>query len=252
MPLKIIRRALPGFEASYSPPGDGPFPAIVLLHGSEGRWAGWSQRTAAIFAAHGFLAAPFGYSVGGNAWNAGDIVNVPLDKTADALATLRANSLSTGKIGLYGASRGAEHALLLASLMAKDGAAGLPDALAVHSPPDVICGAFSAKEWRDSGDPGWQPWDPAQRSWTWRGTSDDLLPTTAIEAERYEGSLFISHGTKDDVWSVTMTQRLRERLQQHDRTREVHLYAGEPHRLGADAENRHYELLIEFFTRHLM
>ena len=49
-----------------------------------------------------------------------------------------------------------------------------------------------------------------------------------------------------------MTQRLRERLQQHDRTPEVHLYEGEPHRLGADAENRHYELLIEFFTRHLM
>lgn len=48
--------------------------------------------------------------------------------------------------------------------MARDGVAGLPDAAAVHSPPDVICGAFNAKVWRDSGDPGWQPWDPANAS----------------------------------------------------------------------------------------
>ena len=251
MPLKIIRRALPGLDAGYSPPGDGPFPAIVLLHGSEGRWAGWNHRNAAIFAAHGFLAVPFGYSVGGNGWNAGDIANVPLDKTADALATLRADALSTGKLGLYGASRGAEHALLLASLMAKDGVAGLPDALAVHSPPDVVCGAFSGKTWRDSGDPGWQVWDPANRAWTWRGSSDDLLPTTAIEAERYAGPLFISHGTKDEVWSVAMTHRLCERLQRHGRTPEVHFYEGERHRLGAAAENRNNERLIEFFARHL-
>src|SRR5580704_17661402 len=50
---------------------------------------------------------------------------------------LCAHELSGDKIGLYGVSRGAEHALLLASLMARDGVAGLPDAIAVHTPPDV-------------------------------------------------------------------------------------------------------------------
>ena len=129
--------------------------------------------------------------------NAGNIIDVPLDRTAEALALLRAHELSGNKIGLYGVSRGAEHALLLASLMARDGVAGLPDAIAVHTPPDVICGAFDAKTYRDSGDPGWQPWDPAQRAWTWRGSSDELLPTTAIEIERFGGPLFLSHGTKD-------------------------------------------------------
>jgi hypothetical protein len=78
-----------------------------------------------------------GYSNGGNSWNAGNIIDVPLDRTAEALVALRASSFSGDKIGLYGGSRGAEHALLLASLMVRDGVAGLPDAIAVHSAPDV-------------------------------------------------------------------------------------------------------------------
>jgi pimeloyl-ACP methyl ester carboxylesterase len=120
MSLKIINRSLPNVGRGYSPPGDGPFPAVLILHGSNGKWSGWDHRTAAIFAVHGFLAIPFGYSNGGNAWNAGDIIDVPLDRTADALAALRAHELAGRKIGLYGISRGAEHALLLTSLMARD------------------------------------------------------------------------------------------------------------------------------------
>ena len=251
MSLKIIRRAWPNWGWGYSPPGDGPFPAILLLHGSDGKWSGWSHRTAAILAAHGFLAMPFGYSNGGNSWNAGDIIDVPLDRTAEALVALRTNPLSGNRIGLYGVSRGAEHALLLASLMVRDGVAGLPDAIAVHAPPDVICGAFNAKMFRDSGDPGWQPWDPANRAWTWRGSSDELLPTTAIEIERFEGPLFLSHGTLDATWSAEMTRRLRDRLKRQGRTPDVHFYEGEGHGFRSDPENQHHELLIGFFTRHL-
>jgi pimeloyl-ACP methyl ester carboxylesterase len=239
------------FGLGYSPPGDGPFPAILFLHGSEGKWSGWSYRNAALLAPHGFLAVPFGYSNGGNSWNAGDIIDVPLDRTAEAMAALRASNLSGDRIGVYGASRGAEHALLLASLMARDGVAGLPDAIAVHSAADVICGAFNARSWRDSGDPGWQPWDPAKRTSTWRGSSDDLLPTTAIEIERFEGPLFLSHGTEDAVWSVDMTRRLWDRLKRHGRTPDVHFYEGGGHGFGSDSENQHYELLIDFFVRHL-
>lgn len=251
MPLKIIRRTLPDIGWGYSPSGDGPFPAILLLHGSEGRWSGWSYRNAALFASCGFLAIPFGYSNGGNTWNAGHIIDVPLDKTADALLALRRHALSGEKIGLYGASRGAEHALLLVSLMTRDEVAGIPDAVAVHSPPDVVCGAFDARIWRDAGDPGSQPWDPAKRAWTWRGSSEELLPTSAIEIERFVGPLFLSHGTRDKTWSVEMAGRLSDRLISHGRSPEVHIYEGEEHGLSSDGENRHYELLTKFFTRHL-
>jgi hypothetical protein len=169
MNLKIFRREISQWGTTYGPAGDGPFPAIMVLHGSEGVWSGWSHRNAVILAAHGFLVFPFGYSKGGNSWNAGDITDVPLDRSVEALDALRAFSFAGPRVGLYGVSRGAEHALLLASLMARDGVKGLPDAIAVHSPADVICGAFDARQWRDPGDPGWQSWDPAKRAWSWRG-----------------------------------------------------------------------------------
>jgi len=101
MSLKIIRRSVPSCGSGYGPPGDGPFPAILLLHGSEGKWSGWIYRTAVILAAHDFLAIPFGYSNGGNGWNAGNIIDVPLDRTAEALVALRTHELSGDKIGLY-------------------------------------------------------------------------------------------------------------------------------------------------------
>lgn len=123
MSLKILRRSLPNLGWGYGPPGEGPFPAIMLLHGSEGSRSGMIYRTAAVLAAHGFLAMAFPYS---NGKNSGDIIDVPLDRTAEALSSLRAWSIAGTKVGLYGISRGAEHALLLASLMARDGVAGPP------------------------------------------------------------------------------------------------------------------------------
>ncbi|WP_233337358.1 hypothetical protein [Halomonas sp. A40-4] len=38
MPLNIVQRELPDWGATYGPPVDGPFPDIMLLHGSEGAW----------------------------------------------------------------------------------------------------------------------------------------------------------------------------------------------------------------------
>ncbi|MEM1285685.1 MAG: alpha/beta hydrolase [Pseudomonadota bacterium] len=249
--LSIVRRLLPDFGTTYGPAGDGPYPAILVLHGSEGGLSGWSHRNAVLLAAHGFVAYSHPYSKGGNAWNAGSITDVPLDRTVEALVARRAAPFCTGQGGRYGVSRGAEHALLVASLMARDGLDGLPEAIAAHSPADVVCGAFDARRWRDRGDPGWQVWDPADRSWTWRGSSDDLTPTTPIEIERYEGPLFLSHGTADTTWDVSMTKRLEERLKANGRSPEVHYYEGQNHIGDSDGENDHHERLLAFFQRHL-
>jgi len=249
--LKIVRRLIPDWGTTYGPPGAGPFPAIMIFHGSEGAWSGWSHRNAVILAAHGYLAFPFGYSKGGNAWNAGSIEEVPLDRSLSALQALRAFPFTAGKVGLYGVSRGAEHALLLTCLMVRDRLQGLPDAVAAHSPPDVICGAFDARRYRDPGDPGWQSWDAGARAWSWRGSSDDLLPTTPLAIENFDGPLFLSHGTADKVWSVDMTRRLASRLESSGRRPEVHYYEGQDHIPGSSAENDHHELLISFFDRHL-
>ena len=141
--------------------------------------------------------------------------------------------------------------MLLTSLMVRDHVAGVPDALAVHAPSDVICGGFDSKAYRAVGDPGWQAWDCADRAWTWRGSSDDLLPTTPIAIEAYEGPIFISHGTKDTLWSYCMSKRLAERLKAAGRKPELHLYEGQGHFLDSDGENIHHDLFLEYFSRTL-
>ncbi len=252
MSLKIVRRLIPEWGTTYGPAGEGPFPAVMVFHGSEGAWSGWSHRNAVLLAAHGYLAFPFGYSKGGNAWNAGSIENVSLDRSLEAFRALRAFEAVGEKAAFYGVSRGAEHALLLTALMAEESLDGLPDAVAVHSPPDVVCGAFDSKAHRDAGDPGWQPWDPGERAWSWRGSSENLLPTKQIEIERYDGPIFLSHGSADRVWSVAMTKRLEARLLAHGRKPEVHIYEGQDHIPTSAAENLHHENLLTFLDRNLL
>jgi len=247
--LKIVRRLLPEFGTTYGPADDGPFPAVLILHGSEGGLSGWSHRVAVLFAAHGFLAYPHTYSTGGNAWNAGSIWDVPIDRTEQALLALREFEFCTDKVGLYGVSRGGEHALLLAALMAADASAGQADAVAAHSPADVVCGAFDARRYRDGGDPGRQPWDPGDRAWSWRGSSEALEPTTPIPIEAYLDPLYLSHGTEDRSRDVEMTRRLERRLAGRGGHLEVHFDEGEDPLHRSEAENVHNERLLGFFDR---
>ena len=251
MELSVVRRLMPDWGTTYGPAGEGPFPSVMLLHGSEGGMSGWMHRTAAILAANGFLCYPHSYSKGGNAWNAGHIEDIEISRTAEALAALRKLAPSNGKVAVYGVSRGAEHALLLASLMAQDGMEGLPDAIACLAAPDVVCGAFDARSYRDIGDPGWQAWDPSRRAWTWNGSSEALLPTMPIEIERYPGPLFLSVGLEDRTWSPDMTRRLEGRRKKADLPGEAHYYEGEGHVPGSDGENKHHELLVSFLQQTL-
>lgn len=251
MTLRIVQRPVPGLGTVFQPPGDGPFPTVLILHGSEGSWSLYSHLAAAMLAAHGFMALPFGYSVRGSPWNAGDIRDIPLDRTAQALAALRSLPVCNGHVGVYGASRGAEHALILVSVMTRDAISGLPEAVAVLSPPDVVVGAFIGATERDRGDVGWTMYDHAARAWTWKGSSDTLLPTTPIEIERYEGALLIAQGTEDEVWSSGMTRRLEARLRRHGRSPEVHWYEGGGHGAWGETANLHWEQVIAFFQRTL-
>lgn len=247
----MIRRLLPDWGTTYGPSGAGPYPSVLLLHGSEGGLSGWTHRTAAILASNGFLCYPHSYSKGGTAWNAGHIENVEISQTAEAMSALRCFEASNGKVALYGVSSGAEHALLLATLMAQNGFQGLPDAVACLGAPDVVCSAFDARSYRDVGDAGWQVWDPSRRAWTWNGSHDGLLPTTRIEIEHYPGPLFLSVGLEDKTWSADMTRRLEERRAKRQLHVEAHYYAGEGHVPGSEGENKHHELLCSFLETAL-
>lgn len=197
--LCIVNRPRPGWGTTYGRPGEGPFPAVVVLHGSEGAWSGDSYFNAAILAAHGFRAMPLGYSTNTNLRNAGDIVDVPPDRTVRPLDALRACPAASGKVGLYGVSRGAEHALPVGSLMARDCLPGLPDAIAVYAAPDVASGAFHGATWRDRRGPGWQSCDPGEPARTWQGgfglvSGDDPTAQGSAARERPDARGALSGG----------------------------------------------------------
>jgi dipeptidyl aminopeptidase/acylaminoacyl peptidase len=253
-----IRRHLPGLGTAYSPAGEGPFPALLLLHGSEGSHAGWTHALALALAVRGFLAYPMPYGVGGNAWHAGDIVSVPIDATVAAMQQLRAQPIAGPKLGIYGASRGAEHALLLATLMSEDGCGGLPDAVAAHAAADRIHGPFYSDHFYPgrTAQQSHMPSSPLaegteKTAWTWRGAADRVAAGKPIEIERFCGPVFLSHGLADKVWSASMSRHLAERRAAAQKYTHLHLYAGEGHRLTADTYNRNFSNLVGFLGEHL-
>ena len=232
-----------------APKGVSKAPGVVLLHGSGGRFSGWIYLEAYDLASSGFVAMPFGYSKGGDAWFSGDIHDVELFETVLALRALRNHENVDGKVGLYGVSRGAEHALLLTSLMVDDPEtiADIPDAVAVHAPSDFIVRAFIA----DRFHPKINEVDDGRLAWKWRGSSEGLTEDTLIQIERYSGPIQISHGEDDELWEVDRTRRLEARLVSAGRSPKVDYYPKQGHGFYGQDINIARSRLKEFFHTHL-
>lgn len=234
------------FGPVYGPPGRTHAGGVIVLHGSEGPMAGWSHRFAAILAAHGFLAMPLGYG-DGDFWHAGEIRDVPLDRVLDAAMAMAAMRRCR-KVGVFGWSKGAEKALLLASLVARDDQIAC---VAAHAPPDRVTAAFDPAE-LDARSPRWMNTDAeAPRAWAWPRAGRRLTPGAEIEIERYPGPVFLSVGTADEVWDPAMTQRLAERLTRAGRPPELFVADGQGHGFDYAREPELWARLTAFFHRHL-
>lgn len=235
-------------ENLYWPAGE-PRGGIICLHGSEGGWAGWNDLTCALFAAHGFLALSHNYTINARWPVHPDIDDVPLESTRDALASMREELAPFGcGLGLYGISRGAERALLVAQLLMEDGCAEVPDALAVHSPPDETWPAFIVADFLTD-----QPWagDRHRPAWSWNGGHERTRPGTPLGTALTRYPVFITQGTEDRTWDADMARRLVARLTDAGRAPEAHFFEGEGHVFRAEARNREWALMTDFFARHL-
>jgi pimeloyl-ACP methyl ester carboxylesterase len=249
MALLIRQSVSSSGETIYWPEVETLRGGIVCLHGSEGGRAGWNELNCVIFAAHGFAALAHNYSQSTRWLMHPDIENVPLDSTEAALAALRAELADYGcGIGLFGTSRGAEHALLLAQLLAEDGCSGMPDAVAVHSPPDETWPAFIVADFKTG-----KPWagDRQRPAWSWRGTHERTRPGTPLGMGLHACPVFISQGMADEVWDAELAQRLVARMSEAGYPPEAHFFEGEGHVFSAEARNREWALMLRFFDRHL-
>lgn len=151
---------------------------MICLHGSDGGWAGWNDRNAALFAGAGFAAAPVAYS-GGDHAGASAIDGVALEIVEAAMRAMRL-AFPDRAVALFGASRGAEAALLYAQPIAAEKSERTPDAVMAHAPPDAAWPAFRPADW---GPDGTWSGDRRRPAWTWRGESGRTRPETPLTLE---------------------------------------------------------------------
>ncbi len=264
----LLVRALPvPFPGSslYAPNDGLPHPGVVLLHGSEGGTRSSFRAEAQLLAAQGYVALAFCYAgcpEGGERdlyLPRFDLASIPLERTQEALAWLISSELvGGGKVALVGYSRGAEQALILASLLAKESAPAQPAAVAVHAASDVVVPAFNW-HWRNElchdelgtwheicGIP--PPKTPADHppAWTWRGSTTAVAPGSRIEIERYAGPVFLSHGGRDQIWGIGRTRHIEERLIAAGRAPRVKYFPEEGHHFRLPAEDERKKFLLEF------
>jgi dienelactone hydrolase len=110
--VQVIEVREPDLHANlFLPPGEGPFPTVLVLGGSGG---GFPDRGAALFASHGVAAVSLAYF--GVEGLPPELRRIPLEYFAHALAWMREHpALDTTRLGVCGTSRGGELALLLGS-----------------------------------------------------------------------------------------------------------------------------------------
>jgi alpha-beta hydrolase superfamily lysophospholipase len=226
---------------------------IVVLHGSEGGGAGGHERLAKFLAQHGYAALAFTWCASPRYPVAGvppDVIDIDLEDTVQAIKWLQSRPKMKGKkTALYGWSRGAEQALILAS-MQQDAALPKLDALAVLGSTDRVFPGWSLN-WS----PHIPPVKPA-RAWRWQGKHLEL--GAPIQIENFKSPVFLSHGLQDiehgESWYVARSQLLETRLRDQrsaDSIVETLYLPEEGHVLSENGMRLHQEKLLDFFGRFL-
>jgi dienelactone hydrolase len=202
-------------------------PAVVVLPGSGG---GIPTPFAAALASAGFKCLALAYF--GLAPHPPELVEVPVETLARGIAWLRGRAGSgLDRVGVVGQSKGAEYALLAASLVPED------PALVLYVPSSVCWPGITR----------WEPDGGFRSSWTWQGKPLSFLPyhitpefeeeqasgrpvrlsllygasldhaegaDAAIVAERVRGPLLLVSGGDDQMWpSTRLADEVMGRLQ---------------------------------------
>jgi dienelactone hydrolase len=215
-----------GLAGTFVTGGDHPRPGVLALGGSEG---GRPLHMAHLLAGEGFSCLALSYF--GTAPLPRSLVEIPLDYIEHALRWLAEHPLVEGRrIGVIGASKGAELALLAATY--------LPDAVGavVAYAPSAVSFAGIAfggdgrhrSSWSYRGKP--LPFVPyprrARPSLGFRGLSlariyrgaldnTEAVAAAAIPIERAEAPILLISGDRDRMWpSSTMAEMLQARVRE--------------------------------------
>jgi dienelactone hydrolase len=219
----------------FEPRGHGRRPGVVVVGGSEGGKTS-AEVVAALLASHGFATLALAYfdPSGTLPGLPRDLVRIPLEYVATALDWLSTQrGVDPGRLGMIGASRGAELALLFASRSARVRAvvATAPSSVSWSGLSYTDLSAFLAPAWTEHGLP--VPYlvprigaGPTGFDWYRAALADPVaFAAAAIPVERIAGPILLLNGADDQLWpSPEMAaQVLRRRSVNATRCRDVHV-----------------------------
>lgn len=202
----------------HLPPGAGRAPGLLILGGSEGGH-GPAYHFAETFAARGYAALGLAYF--GDPGLPQTLENVPLEYFRQAVDWLCAQPrVDARRVGVFGGSKGAEAALLIASRDKRIRAvvAGVPSSVAWQG-LNMRNIAGSGPSWSEDGRPvPFAPYDMSQR---FAGILDlyqrslaKAPADAAIPVERINGPVLLVSGRDDRFWpSSAMGEAMMARLE---------------------------------------
>lgn len=268
----VIRTAHPFPGSRYFVPNpSGSHTSVVMLHGSEGGSVPYIESEATILAAQGFAVLTLCYfdCSRGLIGPRRTLKDVEARIVLEAVSWLRSQPYSNGRVAVYGFSRGAELALVAASLDA--GPQERPTGVIAHSPSDRF-NSFFNWSWREPScwicrtascntpppgplytwNPSCGPDDETRMNFSqsaWLVSGQNVPSGTRIPVEKYDGPVLLTVGEQDEVWSPDQTRRVEATLRAGGREPEVHYFAGARHVFGGDDENRRRALVLDFLKR---
>jgi dienelactone hydrolase len=245
-----------GLDGAFgAPAGPGPHPLLIVLHGSEGGDSLQAARQAARFASRGFATFALNYVV--YAYGRQPLpgvpsafLNVPVEMVDRARTRIaREPGVDTARTGILGVSKGAEFALVIASLRS------WPQAVVACVPSDVVWGGFGTaaptgvrfSSWSDGGAPlAYIPYDRYEQVFEGKVTARevhdrslllhrDSVGPARIPVERIRARTLLIGATDDDVWpSGAMADRIAARMRNAGRSVELMSVARGGHAVCGD------------------
>jgi dienelactone hydrolase len=238
----------------FLPEGDEIRPAIIVLSGSEG---GTYEPVAAQFASRGYVALAVAYFGIGDLPK--ELVNVPVETVAEAVSWLESQPRAkSDAIGVWGASKGAELALLSASLFPKIKAVVAKSASAyVFEGIGAQMGRVHRSSWTYEEQPlpfiplgfnvrigagyFWskmrkKPWPTEPMYSQALKKNKSLLDLASIPVGGIEGPVLVTSGGRDGVWPSSRMADIimRKRSAAGHEFADAHLdYPGAGHQVGS-------------------
>jgi len=215
----------------FFPPGDGPFPAVIIVSGSGG---GISEMRAALYANRGFAALTLGYFAYEDRpkW----LQNIPLEYFEAAARWLQAQpAVDPEKLVITGGSRGGELSLLLGATFP------IFKAVVANVPSSQVWSGFGGEDgstrpaWVHKGEPVLFYVPKAREETTTEPDApteepialtpmflksmedEDFIQASTIPVENTEAPILLISGEDDQMWPSTyFSKRVMARLKENN------------------------------------